>query len=173
MHHLPQNIRLFGKKVVLELNRLIVLLLQDDPTSLFKGKFEGDLVVLGNSTVSLSLPEHLLHIFPIAVNIYDGGPILYPNNKHFHLYSSLNIRLFAHLQMLKFKHSCFTSFHAGDQSLDVEVLPTEVILQELAIHQEECGKIMGIAIDFGCVLAFLSFLFRVADLFSIEVLLFI
>lgn len=93
--------------------------------------------MFGDSTVSFAFLYDFLHKLAITVNINDSSPIFNPNNKHLNFDSPLYIRFLADLQMLKFKHCCLVSLHTGHQPFDFKILPSEVILDKVAVHQVE------------------------------------
>ena len=63
-------------------------------TTLTQFELKTNFIIFGNSAVSFASPHHLLHKFPIAVDIDNRSPGINPNNKNFNFDPLLYIILF-------------------------------------------------------------------------------
>jgi hypothetical protein len=108
-----------------------------DVLSLLYRVFEAYLVELVDATMSLTSFQYFLHILPVTVHINDGQPRIHANHKNLHFLPNLNSTLLASLQMFQLKHCSLSPFHAGHQSLDLQVFLAQIILHLFRVHQVE------------------------------------
>ena len=93
--------------------------------------------------MSFSPSEHFLHVFSIAVHIDNCQPCLDSNNEDFHFFSQFYTAFLAGLEIFQLEDCHFTAFHAGDQSLDLQVLLAQVILRLFCVREVETAEIGG------------------------------
>lgn len=138
--------------VFLQFDWLFVLPVDDHIIASSEGEFVGDLIVFADSAVSLALHVYLLQKLAIAVHVDHRGPILSRNHEDLHAPPDLDAALLAGLEVLQFENCSLLFLHAGDQSLNIEVLLAEVVLDSVGIHEVEGAEIGRVGVWLGLLL---------------------